>query len=194
MKETVEYFKQQLIEAKDVARMQWKAFVEALVFISFFYVMGKNVPPGWISWAFIAIPCIVMIITAYARVNEIGPEKMGARWQVRKMGLIMSGTGAGMILISPFSTVPTFPTWTAVILVWGVAFAWLTTPGATPWDFYVSGQYKYLTHPPNRPERPRSPLHRVVGRVTGQHSVDDLMRREKEYQDRIAKEKKEAKK
>jgi hypothetical protein len=37
-----------------------------------------------------------------------------------------------------------FPSWREVILRWGMALVWLTTPHMPPWWRYISGRYKTL--------------------------------------------------
>lgn len=179
MKETVSFVKQYFREGWDVAKLQWKSFVMAILIIAFFYVMSLIAPPGWVSYLFCVPPAFVVAITALARVNDIGPERMGRRWEFRKISLIMVGTGAVMVLVTPFTESPAFPTWRGVILMWGFAGAWMTTPGMPPWDYYVTGAYRFLTHPP---DVPRSPLQRFVGRITGPLSTEEVLRAQAEWE------------
>jgi peptidoglycan/LPS O-acetylase OafA/YrhL len=184
VKETLEFFRQQFIEAKDVAKMQWRSFTFAVVLIVMVYIASLYIQPGWATY-FISFPAsLIVAITALARVNDIGPERMGKRWQVRKISLILAGAGSVMMMATPFSDSPMFPTWRAVIVMWGFAGAWLTTPDHPPWDYYISGKYRFLSHPPDKPARPRSPLMRVVGRVTKEHDVAALLKAQAEYEAR----------
>lgn len=180
MKETLDFLKQQAVEAKDVAKLQWKSFVMAVLAIAFFYTMSLLSPPGWVSYAFMMPPALVVALTALARVNDIGPEQMGARWQVRRISLIMVGAGAVMMISTPFIQVPVFPSWRSVVLMYGFAGAWMTTPGMPPWDYYMTGAYRFLTH---KPDIPRSPLERVLTRITGELSTDELLKRQKEWEE-----------
>lgn len=179
MRETLKFLKQQAVEAKDVAGLQWKSFVMAVVAMGFFYVMSVLFPAGWISYAFIVPPSLVVALTALARVNDIGPEQMGTRWQFRRISLIMAGAGAFMALGTPFSDPAIFPSWRVVVLMYGFAGAWMTTPGMPPWDYYMTGKYRFLTH---RPEVPRSPLERVLTRITGNLDATELQRRQDEWE------------
>lgn len=92
-----------------------------------------------------------------------------------------------MLMATPFLEDPAFPTWRAVVLLWGFALTWLTTPDHPPWDYYITGKYRFLTHPPDKPARPRSPLERVVIRITkDNHSVEELMAAQKRYEEEQA--------
>lgn len=179
MKETLAYFKRYFVEMWDIARIQWPSFLFAVGVMVAIYVLSLRVPPGWVSYLAIVPPSLIVALTALARVNDIGPERMGRRWQVRKIGLVMAGAGSVMLMATPFLESPAFPTWRAVVVMWGMALTWLTTPSMPPWDYYITGKYRFLTH---KPDRPRSPLERVIGRVTKEHSVEALMKAEEEYQ------------
>lgn len=180
MKESIEFLRKELMEAMDVAKLQWKSFLAAVVIIFGLYICSIYIPPGWVSWIAIAPPSLIVAITALARVNDIGVERMGKRWQVRKVGLIMAGAGAVMLLATPIVESPSFPTWRAVILMWGFALAWLTTPDHPPWDYYITGKYRFLSHPPG----PRSPLNRFAMRMAEYQSPESLMRAQEEYERR----------
>lgn len=183
MKETLKFFKQQAVEAKDVAKIQWKSFLAAISVVGFFYSMGLLFPPGWLSYAFCVPPAVIVLITALARVNDIGPEQMSTRWQVRKISLIMVGTGSAMIIGIPLAAEPYFPTWRLVILLYGVAGAWMTTVGQPPWDYYITGKYRFLTHPPGYV---RSPLERALTRITGELSTEKLMEAQRQWEEEQA--------
>ena len=96
MKETMQFLQQQFVEAFDVAKLQWKSFLVACVLILAIYWFSLYIPPGWATWWLIAPATLIVAITALARVNDIGPERMGKRWQVRKVGLILAGAGSVM--------------------------------------------------------------------------------------------------
>lgn len=179
MIETLKYFRSQVIEAIDVAKIQWKSFLVAVLLMVSFYTMSIYIPPGWVTYMFIFPAAGIVAITSLARVNDIGPERMGKRWQVRKIALILAGAGSVMLLATPFLVNPAYPTWRAVIIMWGFAGTWLTTPEMPPWDYYITGKYRFLTHPP---DKVKSPLYRVAGKITGQLKVDELMRRQAEYE------------
>lgn len=186
MKETLRYLKQQAVEAADVAKIQWQSFLLAVIVMGFFYIMSLLFPAGWVSYAFIVPPSFVVAITALARVNDIGPEKMGRRWQYRKISLILVGAGAVMVMSTPFIDVPMFPSWRAVVLMYGVAGTWMTTPGMPPWDYYITGKFRFLAHPPGEP---MSPIHRIVRHVTGELSREEVLAAQKAWEEREARDK-----
>lgn len=179
MRETMNYLKRYFTEALDVAKIQWQSFVVALSIVGVIYYISLYVPPGWGSYFAMFPGAFIIAVTALARVNDIGPERMSKRWQFRKISLIMAGGGAVMFMGTPFSTDPSFPTWRAVIIMWGVAGAWLTTPGHPPWDYYITGRYRFLTHPP---EEPRSPLERVALRVVRPQTREEILEAQEKYE------------
>lgn len=184
MQQTMRYFRKQFVEARDIARMQWKSFAVAVLVILFFYGMSLIFAPGWTSYMFIVPPATIVALTALPRVNDIGPEKMGLRWELRKLSLVLVGAGAVMALASPFTFTPIFPEWRTVVLMYGFAGAWMTTPGMPPWDYYISGRYRFLTHPP---EHIKSPLERVLTRITGNLDTADLLRAQERWEAEHAK-------
>lgn len=173
MKQTVEYFRQQFVESWDLAKHQWRAFTGTLVILLGVYWLSKVVQPGWATYLLMLPAALLVVITAYARLNAIGPELMGWVWQVRRMGFLIIGIGSITLVGLPFMASPRFPSWTGVLVMWGLSMNWLTTPNAVPWDWYLAG--KYRQPPPT--DKPLSPLQRLVGRVTREHSTDELKRR-----------------
>lgn len=170
MKETLDYMRQQAVEAKDVAKIQWKAFVAALFIVGCIYVGSIVMEPGWGTYLISLPAALLLAVVSLVRLNSIGPECMGLSWQIRRIGLIMTGTGAVMLLTTPFLDDPLFPTWRAVVILHGVAWAWLTTPDQPPFWKYWDGSYTQYPVP-------RPPLARIIGRITSTHRTDDLRRR-----------------
>lgn len=163
--------KQSIIEAIDVAKLQAVPFAMTIAVVIVIYVGSLVVPPGWATYALIVPPALVVAITALARVNDIGPEKMSTRWHVRRVGLIMAGAGAVMLLGAPFTSVGYEITWRGVVLIWGVGLAWLTTPEMPPWEEYITGFYR------QRDGSAFDHFKHFAGRVTGQHRARDLQKR-----------------
>jgi len=84
--------------------------------------------------------CIVFL-TSLARLNDI--TAMGKRWQIRRLGLILTGASSVVLVVAPIiDETYAWPTWRFVALSWGFALTWLTTPGMPPWHKYISGEYK----------------------------------------------------
>ena len=178
MKEIKRFFRQYLVEMKDVAKLQWRAFATAVIVLLAVYFGSVFIPPGVVTWLLILPPSLVVAITALARVNDIGPEKMQMHWHVRRLGLIMAGAGAVMLMATPFGETPAYPTWRVVVLVWGMALTWLTTPNMPPWWHYVTGEYRNCA--PDSSKLLNS-IECIIIRITGKHSVEALKRALKHY-------------
>lgn len=96
---------------------------------------------GWLTWGLSLPPLAVIILTALARAYDI--KDLSARGFTRKMGMILVAASAASLLVSPLlGYTLSFPLWRQVMLYWGFALAWLTTPNMPPWWKYVSGEYK----------------------------------------------------
>lgn len=129
-------------EATDLARYQWRAFALTVVVLLAIYVASLLVEPGLTTALLIMPPCLIMLLTALARANDIGPEHMDWIWQVRRLGLVMAGAGSVMYMFSPWADGGVPVPWRAVILAYGVALAWLSTPILPPWWDYITGRYR----------------------------------------------------
>lgn len=104
------------------------------------YWLSTVVPPGPLTWA-LAIPAdLVIALTALARLNDM--ESNGFRWQIRRIGFLLAGVAAVGYIFLQLEGKPQFPPWKSVMLQWGVALAWLTTPGMPPWHRYISGDFR----------------------------------------------------
>jgi hypothetical protein len=141
MKETSDYLKQKVVETVDVARLQWVSFAIAVGIFVAIYVSSLLIPPGIVTWLLITPPAVICGITALARLNDIGVECLGQEWQVRRIGLILAGAGAVMMVTGTLLD-SNAPTWKMVIFTWGIALTWLTTPLLPPWWQYISGKYR----------------------------------------------------
>lgn len=87
----------------------------------------------------IVIAATLILITAFARLNDIRRTQTGKRWWVRRVGLLLVSVSMVMMIASYF-TVAT-PYWNQVMRLtglWGFALTWLTTPGMPPWWKYIS--------------------------------------------------------
>lgn len=166
MRETTDYLRRYLIEAKDVARLQWRSFACGLILFGCFYVGSLTIEPGVVTYLLAFPAALIIALTSLARVNDIGVEHMGPVWHVRRVSLTLAGAGAVMVMASPFTGFGPV-TWRGVVLLWGVAGAFLTTPHTEPWWPYITGEYR-------KRAPPRSPLDRIVGRITGAHRTDAL--------------------
>lgn len=132
-------------EALDLARYQWRAFALAVCALLLIYGGMWLVPPGPVTALLMMPPCVVLLLTALARANDIGPEHMGWVWQVRRLGLVLAGSGAIMYMVSPWTLGGDPVPWRAVTIAYGVALTWLTTPILPPWWDYMTGKYRENT-------------------------------------------------
>lgn len=120
---------------------RWSA-IAAFGVAGLFYLMNLYIKSGFVRWAITAPALAVIAATALARVNDLGKDFRGWRWQVRRLGLILAGTGAFTMLVSPLSLSPVYPSWIGSMIAWGMATAWVTTPNMPPWHKYISGEFR----------------------------------------------------
>lgn len=112
------------------------------------YLQG-NVKPGFVSWLACMPALAVILVTVLARLDDIGMELRSRAWQVRRLGLVLVGLGAVQIVLSPFSDRPLYPSWIAVLIAWGIALTWLTTPNMPPWWKHITGADKHTEDQPS---------------------------------------------
>ena len=106
------------------------------------YALGVVVDAGFITYL-VSLPALAVIATtALARVNDIREEHVGWQWQLRRVGLTLVGTAAVVGAYSPIVHPSTYPTWKTLVLYYGFALTWLTTPNMPPWWRYISGESK----------------------------------------------------
>lgn len=120
-------------------KMHWKALLFAIATLLFFYVFLVSRSNGWFAWSLALPPAVIIIITAWCRVTDIAPNRIGWHWQARKVGLVLSGSGAAAVISAPFTEYQLFPSWEVLVMMWGFALAWLTTPNMVPWWKYITG-------------------------------------------------------
>lgn len=114
--------------------------IASLVTILLLYCTGALVQPGLFTWA-LQLPALAILgVTALARVNDIGSDRTSWIWQWRRIGLTLVGVCAAALAFAPFQAIPEFPTWKGILLAWGFALSWISTPGMPPWWKYVSGE------------------------------------------------------
>lgn len=157
-------------EALDLGRYQARALALSVVCLFGVFAAAAFVAPGLVTSALMIPPCIVLLLTALARVNDIGPENMGWVWQVRRLGLVVAAAGAVMYMFSPWAEGGEPVPWRAVALAYGVGLTWLTTPVLPPWWAYITGEYR---------KQPGGHVGRFTGagRVTSEFSVEEFKRR-----------------
>lgn len=117
------------------------------------YLATFAVPVGWATYLATVLPLLVILITVVARVNDLGVDMSSARWNVRRVGLILTGAFAFMKLLAPFpdrAGIVHWPAWAEVLGIWGFALMLLTTPHQPPWSRYVSGKFEPAPDHPHR--------------------------------------------
>lgn len=159
-------------EALDLARYQWRAFALAVGALLGIYGGMWLIPPGPITALLMIPPCVVLLLTALARANDIGPEHMGWVWQLRRLGLVLAGSGAIMYMVSPWTVGGDPVPWRAVTIAYGVALTWLTTPILPPWWDYMTGRYRE-----NNSLRGHFDRFSGAGRKTGELHAEALRKR-----------------
>lgn len=159
-------------EAVDLGKYQVRAFALSVVFLALIFGAASFVEPGPLTSALMIPPCIVLLLTALARVNDIGPENMSWIWQARRLGLVIAASGAVMYMFSPWTEGGEPAPWRAVAMAYGVALTWLTTPVLPPWWDYITGHYRQTPGAKSHVGRFTG-----AGRVTGEMSVEELKRR-----------------
>jgi hypothetical protein len=83
----------------------------------------------------------LIAITALPRLNDIGRDKMGPRWHVRRLALIVTGSDSVAIAFC-LLTFGGVPQWLNSILYCGFAGMLFTTPGLPPWEQYITGSFR----------------------------------------------------
>lgn len=172
MKLALTYFRQQLIEAADLFRYQYKAFATTAGILLIVYSLSYVIPAGWPTYLIMLPAALLNLATCYARLNALGPESMGLQSQVRRVGFLILGVGIGTFIGLPFVEQPVFPTWRSVMMMYGLALVFLSTPGMVPWNWWWEGHYR---DDPD-PDHPWSPVQRLAGRITKEYDRRTLER------------------
>lgn len=134
-----------LTNGKEFPRM-FHALLMVAVFLGV-YLLSLLLPPGPVTYWLSAVAMVIIWITAVARVNDIGPDKVGRRWHVRRYGLVAVGAGVFAAATQYGGAYNPFPTWSEVLFRWGIALTWLTTPDQPPWWDMISGKAKAEREP-----------------------------------------------
>ncbi len=117
-----------------------RAMSAPMVMVLCAYVASVFIPLGWMTYLFSVPPCVVLIITALARVNDMSADMDSAAWNVRRSGLVLTALYAvGQITVPVLAA--DWPTWRTVIGLWGFALVWMTSPHQPPWARYVWGSH-----------------------------------------------------
>lgn len=148
-RQSSDYTVKELFDAKvKRAKVHVVPFVVMVGIVMILYTASATIEPGWITYGLSAGALIIVAVTALSRLNDLLPEQCSKRWQARRIGLIMAGAASVGIIVEPMLVwmqgIPMvdFPSWREVMMRWGFALVWITTPHMPPWWRYVSGIYK----------------------------------------------------
>lgn len=98
------------------------------------------------AWYLLAVPgWLIIIITAAARLHDLGREHWALRFHLRRVGLAGVGAIAAIMLATPFTEdhwLYAAPTWRSTMIAWSWALVWLTTEGVPPWYDYILGVHR----------------------------------------------------
>lgn len=122
----------------DALKTNWRALVMMCIAVLMLYALAIFIPAGWLTYALSCAALVMMCLTCLGRLNDIGPDKIGYRWNLRRLGFIIVGLASVTLLGMPFGIFD-FPSWSEVFMRWGVMFVWLTTPGMPPWTKWIWG-------------------------------------------------------
>lgn len=156
-------------EAFDLARYQWRAFALAVIVLFTVYLMSLFVAPGIVTAVLVMPACLIVLLTCFAWLNDMGPEDNGWIDHARRIGLSLLGGGIVLVAASVFALPYVMP-WRGVILIWGMALVFLTQPKQIPWWDYITGRHREYTGF-------RDHLGRFTGsvkRLTGELNVGEL--------------------
>lgn len=102
------------------------------------------------AWYLLAFPAwIIVMITAAARLHDLGRDSWELRHHVRRAGLVGVGAVAVVMIATPFTEDRWFyqaATWRTVMISWSWAIVWLTTEGMPPWYDYILGVHRNVEH------------------------------------------------
>lgn len=104
------------------------------------YAMSLFIEQGWITYLLSAPAFLTIGLTSLARANAIHEDSTGPQWDSRRMGFATAGSTALVYLVGPIFEI--YPNWLELLMAWGVANVWLTTPNMPPWWKWWSGEWK----------------------------------------------------
>lgn len=86
---------------------------------------------------------LLIMATCFGRLNEIGKDKTGPIWWVRKISLVILIGACAMVFASPATeNVPHWSQLVRVMFIWGMAGALLTSPNQKPWWHLFTGHFR----------------------------------------------------
>ena len=116
--------------------------LSAAACLSAAYIVLWQEEPSILNWLLGVPAALIVAITALVRANDIPHEVTSWRGHLRRAGFVLAGVGSINWLVMPFGDRGHWPQWYSLLLLWGMAASWLTTPGMPPWWGYVTGTKK----------------------------------------------------
>lgn len=116
-------------------------FIGIIGVVFCFYFASAYIAPGIITYVMSSVALLLMIVTAWARLNDI--TETTPAFQVRRLGLVLVIAACTGLIVKPFVvTQMDWPTWAEVMLRCGVTLVWMTTPMMPPWSRYIRGAFR----------------------------------------------------
>lgn len=134
---------------KRVLKKNQRASFAATAALLLLYAASVWLPSGVITHLLASVPAAAIGITALARVNDLSEDHASNRWQIRRLGLILAGVASVIYILGGLAAATHPIEWREVLLLYGVAFTWVTTPDQPPWWQYITGEkriFKRNTH------------------------------------------------
>ena len=125
---------------KTILKRQRKAGLAVASALLLLYGVSVFFPSGSLTHLPVALPAAVIGTTALARVNDMSQEHVSKRWQLRRVGLILAGVSSMIYILKGLSAASPPLEWRELLMLYGVAFTWITTPDQPPWWQYVTGE------------------------------------------------------
>lgn len=164
-------------EVLDLAKYQWRAFALAVIVLFTVYMMSLFVPPGIVTAVLVAPACVVVLLTCFAWLNDMGPENSGWIDHARRIGLSLLGGGIALVGASLFAPGYVMP-WRGVILIWGLAIVFVTQPRQIPWWDYITGRYREFGDLRDHVGRFTGSVKRLTGELNVSELEDAIQRKE----------------
>lgn len=114
--------------------------LSALACLAATYYIIEQPAPGVGAWIAGLPAAAIVAMTALVRGNEIPAEVDSWRSHLRRAGFLFASVGAISFIMHPM--LGSWPSWDALLFLWGIAGTWLTTPNMPPWWDYMTGKKK----------------------------------------------------
>ncbi|HEY4598294.1 hypothetical protein [Corynebacterium sp.] len=133
------------------ARLHIGPFLFMVALTLIVYACSVFIAPGVVTSVLSSGALLLIALTMLARLDDISPKAHGLAWQARRAGCVMAGSAAVGCAAEPlldmmFGVRMDWPTWKEVVLRWGIALVFLTSPNMPPWHRYILGWYRERSH------------------------------------------------